>query len=159
MTAYWLVKSEPQVYSLADLALEGETLWDGVRNYQARNFLRQMQVGDRVFFYHSNSRPPAIVGLARVTAVNILDPSQFDPQSEYFDPRASVAQPRWWTVRVGFESQWSQPLSLATLKENFATSEFLLVKKGCRLSVLPVPLNIAEQILRAGAGEEPATRP
>jgi predicted RNA-binding protein with PUA-like domain len=159
MTAYWLMKSEPQVYSLADLAREGETLWDGVRNYQARNFLRQMQVGDRVFFYHSNSQPPAIVGLARVTAVDIVDPSQFDCHSDYFDPRATVAQPRWWTVRVGFESQFSQPLSLATLKQTFADSEFLLVKKGCRLSVLPVPPDIAEQILRTGAGAEPSRSP
>ncbi len=92
--AYWLLKSEPEVYSLEDLRREGQAIWDGVRNYQARNFLLRMQPGDICFFYHSGTNPPGIAGLCRVVRTGIPDPTQFDPQSPYFDPKATPERPR-----------------------------------------------------------------
>ena len=84
--SYWLMKSEPNVYSIDDLKDEGTTLWDGIRNYQARNFMREMQIGDQVFFYHSNCKPPGIVGMMKVTKTGVIDPTQFDVNSKYYDP-------------------------------------------------------------------------
>ncbi|MEN9248434.1 MAG: EVE domain-containing protein [Gloeomargarita sp. GMQP_bins_69] len=143
---YWLLKSEPQVYSIADLAREQRTLWDGVRNYQARNFLRQMQVGERAFFYHSNVHPPAIVGLMEITQTHVADPSQFDPHSPYYDPQASPDHPRWWTVEVQYLQTCVTPLTLAQLRVLYNPQEFLLLRPGNRLSVLPVPSPIAQDI-------------
>jgi len=145
--AYWLMKSEPDVYSIDDLEREGETLWDGVRNYQARNFLQTMQVGDRAFFYHSNCKPPGIVGLMTISATQVVDPSQFDPQSDYFDPKASAANPRWMTVRVKFLQRFPQIIDLATLKVQFSPDELWLVRKGNRLSVMPVETAIAPRLM------------
>jgi predicted RNA-binding protein with PUA-like domain len=145
---YWLLKSEPKSYSLADLQQEGRAIWDGVRNYQARNFLRQMQLGDRAFFYHSNVKPPGIVGLAEVVATDFPDPTQFDPESPYFDPKATSESPRWYTVEVSFVKSFSEMVSLTALKQTFSPEEFLLVKKGNRLSVMPVSDRIAEAILQ-----------
>ncbi|NEO27961.1 MAG: EVE domain-containing protein, partial [Kamptonema sp. SIO4C4] len=107
---YWLVKSEPTDYSIQDLKRDQRAIWDGVRNYQARNFLREMEVRDspketlrdRVFFYHSNCKPPGIVGLAEVSQANVVDPTQFDPNSKYFDPKATPESPRWYTVELAF---------------------------------------------------------
>lgn len=144
---YWLLKSEPQTYSIDRLAQEGETLWDGVRNFQARNFLREMRPGDLAFFYHSNAKPPGIVGLARVIETGVIDPTQFDPQSDYFDPKAAPEKPRWQTVKVAFEAKFAQILSLDSLRHRFSSEEFILLKKGNRLSVLPVPESVAEAIL------------
>jgi predicted RNA-binding protein with PUA-like domain len=144
---YWLMKSEPTTYSIDHLQAEQVTLWDGVRNYQARNFLRQMRIGDRAFFYHSNCQPPAIVGLMQVTAEQVVDPTQFDPQSDYYDPKARPEAPRWQTVQVTFQEKWPRPISLATLKEIFEPEELGVVKKGNRLSVMPVALPIAERLL------------
>ena len=105
---YWLMKSEPTVYSIADLQQQRETIWDSVRNYQARNFLRQMQLGDLAFFYHSNTNPPGIVGLMRVVKNGIADPTQFEPTSEYYDPKSTPDAPRWQTVVVEFVEIFSQ---------------------------------------------------
>jgi len=143
---YWLVKSEPKTYSISDLQREQVTIWDGVRNYQARNFLRQMQMGDRVFFYHSNTIPPGIVGLAEVSSINIDDPTQFDPQSKYFDPKSSLAAPRWQTVQIKFLAAFPQMITLETLKQKFTPEELQVVKTGNRLSVLPVAGSIAAKI-------------
>lgn len=143
---YWLMKSEPHVYSIADLERDKRTIWDGVRNYQARNFLRQMQVGERAFFYHSNADPPGIVGLMEITQVNIIDPTQFDPQSPYYDPKSSPANPRWWTVEVGYLQTCPTPLSLEQLRQSYNPHQFLVVRPGNRLSVLPVPPEIAQDI-------------
>lgn len=143
---YWLVKSEPNTYSISDLQREQVTIWDGVRNYQARNFLRQMQMGDRVFFYHSNTIPLGIVGLAEVDKVNIDDPTQFDPQSKYFDPKSSLAAPRWQTVQIKFLESFPQMITLETLKQKFTPEELQVVKTGNRLSVLPVARSIAAKI-------------
>ncbi len=143
---YWLVKSEPNTYSISDLQREQVTIWDGVRNYQARNFLRQMQMGDRVFFYHSNTIPPGIVGLAEVSSVNIDDPTQFDPQSKYYDPKSSLAAPRWQTVQLKFLETFPQMITLETLKQKFTPEELQVVKTGNRLSVMPVVGAIAAKI-------------
>ena len=148
--AYWLMKSEPDVYSLEDLQRDGETLWDGVRNYQARNFLQTMQVGDRAFFYHSNCKPPGIVGLMTISAVQVVDPTQFDPQSDYFDAKASQDKPRWMTVKVQFAQRFANILDLAQLKTHFSPDQLWVVRKGNRLSVLPVETAIANQIIQLG---------
>ncbi|MEY2984572.1 MAG: hypothetical protein RLZZ568_1189 [Cyanobacteriota bacterium] len=150
--AYWLMKSEPSVYSLADLAQDGETLWDGVRNYQARNFLQTMQVGDHAFFYHSNCKPPGIVGMMTITATQVVDPSQFDPESAYFDPKASPEKPRWITVKTQFSQQFPRMIDLATLKAHFTPDELWVVRKGNRLSVIPVAAAIANRLISLGEG-------
>ena len=144
---YWLMKSEPQVYSIKDLEQEQQTIWDGVRNYQARNFLRQMQVGDLAFFYHSNTKPPGIVGLMKIVASNVVDPTQFEVDSKYYDPKSTQQSPRWQTVTVEFEQDFGQIISLAQLKQTFNGEELLVVKKGNRLSVMPVTEEVAKQIL------------
>jgi len=144
---YWLMKSEPEVYSIADLQDQSETIWDGVRNYQARNFLRQMQEGDLAFFYHSNTNPPGIVGLMRIVKTGIADPTQFDPTSEYYDPKSSLESPRWQTVVVEFAQTFSNLISLATLREKFSDEELMVVRQGNRLSVMPVPEAVAKKIL------------
>ena len=100
---YWLMKSEPDVFSIDDLKKQKQTTWDGVRNYQARNFMmNDMQVGDLVLFYHSNAKPPGIAGLATVSKKAEPDPTQFDKKSEYFDPKATKEKPRWFCVKVKF---------------------------------------------------------
>ncbi len=144
---YWLMKSEPSVYSITDLQNDGQTVWDGVRNYQARNFLRQMQIGDRAFFYHSNAQPSAIVGLMKIVQNDVIDPTQFDPNSLYFDAQSSTNAPRWQTVTVEFVEHFSLIISLNNLKQSFTPEELLLVKRGNRLSVMPVADNIAQKIL------------
>ncbi|NES83527.1 MAG: EVE domain-containing protein [Moorea sp. SIO2B7] len=144
---YWLMKSEPDVYSIYDLKEEGEAIWDGVRNYQARKFLRQMKEGDLAFFYHSNTKPPGIVGLMKIKESGVNDPTQFDPESSYYDPKSTPDSPRWQTVVVEFVEVFAEMISLSKLKETFSVEDFLLVKKGNRLSVIPVKAEIASQIL------------
>lgn len=147
MTNYWLMKSEPEVYSLADLERDRQTIWDGVRNYQARNFLRQMNPGDLAFFYHSNANPPGVVGLMRVIKNNVVDPTQFDSQSKYYDPKSTPESPRWQTVIVEFEKNFPEIITLEKLKKKFSSEELLVVKQGNRLSVMPVSETIAKSIL------------
>ena len=101
--SYWLMKSEPDAYSIETLKNDGVTLWDGIRNYQARNFMRKMNKGDKVFFYHSNCKPPGIVGLMEVIDLNIVDPTQFDKDSKYFDPKSKPDNPRWDCVKVEYK--------------------------------------------------------
>jgi predicted RNA-binding protein with PUA-like domain len=144
---YWLMKSEPAVYSIANLAQDGETVWDGVRNYQARNFLRQMQLGDRSFFYHSNITPPGIVGIMQIVKTDLTDPSQFDPKSKYYDAKSTPESPRWQTVTVAFEQTFPQIISLDLLRQTFLPDELWVVRTGNRLSVMPVTAAVAEKIL------------
>ena len=144
---YWLMKSEPTVYSISDLQREHQTIWEGVRNYQARNFLREMKVGDLAFFYHSNATPPGIAGLMRIVKSNIVDPTQFDCNSKYYDEKSSQASPRWQTVGVEFVEAFPNILALETLKEKFSDQELLVVKRGHRLSVMPVAEIVAEKII------------
>ena len=146
--AHWLMKSEPDVYGIQHLQKEGTTLWDGIRNYQARNFMRSMAIGDRAFFYHSNAKPPGIAGLMEVMEIGIVDPSQFDPDNQYFDPKSSPEKPRWDCVKLRYVRQFERLLSLDTLRENFSPDELGVVKRGNRLSILPVSAASAERLLR-----------
>lgn len=136
---YWLMKSEPEAFSIDDLERKGQEPWDGVRNYQARNFMRDgMRPGDRIFFYHSNCATPGIVGIAEVATDAYPDPSQFDPKSKYFDPASSRDKPRWMLVDVKFVKKFKRTISLDELKGDPALAEMPLVRKGNRLSVMPV---------------------
>lgn len=144
--AYWLMKSEPDVYGLAHLEKEGTTLWDGIRNYQARNFMRAMAVGDRAFFYHSNTQPPGIVGLMEVIETQLVDPSQFDAGSKYFDPASKPETPRWDCVRLRYLRRFNRLLSLDELRESFSVEELTVVRRGNRLSILPVSEAAAARI-------------
>ncbi|MGO1542276.1 MAG: EVE domain-containing protein [Luteimonas sp.] len=138
---YWLMKSEPDDFSIDDLERVGTEPWTGVRNYQARNFMRDsMQVGDQVFFYHSNTKVPGIYGIAQVASTPYPDPTQFEKKSKYFDPKSTREEPRWMLVDVGFVRKLEQPVSLATIRTRSEAlgEDFALIRKGARLSVLPV---------------------
>ncbi len=154
--AWWLMKSEPDVYGIEHLQAEGTTLWDGIRNYQARNFMRSMQIGDRAFFYHSNVSPPGIVGLMEVIETGVVDPSQFDPGSNYFDPASRPEAPRWDCVRLAYRSTFPAMLSLDGLREHFSVEELGVVRRGNRLSILPVSEAGAEKIFRLLGLEPPS---
>ena len=144
---YWLMKSEPDAYSIDTLKREGVTLWDGIRNYQARNFMRKMAIGDKVFFYHSNCKPPGIVGFMEVIDLNIVDPTQFQKESKYYDPKSSHEKPKWDCVKVKYLFKTDKFISLHELKTLFNEGELLLVKKGNRLSIIPVEFEVAQLIL------------
>jgi predicted RNA-binding protein with PUA-like domain len=145
--AHWLMKSEPDVYGIHHLQQEGTTLWDGIRNYQARNFMRSMAIGDRAFFYHSNAKPPGIVGLMEVIETGLTDPSQFDPANKYFDPKSKPQAPRWDCVRLRYVGTFDELLSLDQLREQFSVEELPVVRQGNRLSILPVPEASATRLL------------
>jgi predicted RNA-binding protein with PUA-like domain len=146
--SYLLLKSEPDAFSIDDLRKEKTTIWDGIRNYQARNTLLASKVGDLAFFYHSNEKPPGIVGLAKITAVNIVDPTQFDATSHYYDPKSSIDAPRWHTVKVGFVEKFPNYISLDEMRERFSGEELMVVRKGLRLSVTPVSDEAAATLLQ-----------
>jgi predicted RNA-binding protein with PUA-like domain len=154
-TPHWLMKSEPDVYGIATLEREGSTLWDGIRNYQARNFMRSMAVGDLAFFYHSNATPPGIVGLMEVIETGLTDPSQFDPTSKYFDPASKPDAPRWDCVRLRHRRTFRRLLSLDALREEFSPEQLSVVRRGNRLSILPVPPEAAARIYALLGEEEP----
>ena len=137
---YWLMKSEPDAFSIDDLERVGTEPWTGVRNYQARNFMRNgMHVGDGVLFYHSNCTPPGIVGTATVATAAYPDPTQFDRKSPYFDPKATREEPRWFNVDVRFERKLSRIIPLDEIRSHAdELEEFELIRRGSRLSVLPV---------------------
>lgn len=139
MAAYWLMKTEPTTFGLDDLRDRGREPWDGVRNYQARNMIRdQMRVGDGVFIYHSNCDVPAIVGVARVASAAYPDPSALDPELRYFDPASALDRPRWYVVDVAYERHLPRPLSLAELRAHPELDGLILLRRGTRLSVMPV---------------------
>lgn len=140
MTA-WLMKSEPDVFSFADLKARPRRTepWNGVRNYQARNFMRdQMRAGDLVLFYHSNCATPGVVGLAKVASAAYPDPTQFDPESEYFDPKSAKENPRWVLVDVAWAKDFAREVSLAELKSDPELEGLLATRPGNRLSITPV---------------------
>ena len=137
--AYWLMKSEPAVYSIDDLERDGSTDWTGVRNYQVRNMFRDdFRPGDQAFFYHSSCAQPGIAGLMTVLAPASPDPGQFDPRSEYVDPRARRDQPPWLSVRMGFVQKFAGILALDELRRHAELAELALLRRGNRLSVMPV---------------------
>ncbi len=144
---YWLMKSEPDAYSIKDLKSEVETLWDGIRNYQARNFMRSMNIGDHAFFYHSNTKIPGIVGLMEIIEKNIIDPYQFDESSKYFDKKSDINNPRWDCVKTKFVCEFKNMISLKELSETYTSEELTLVRKGNRLSIMPIQKNIAIELL------------
>ncbi|QNJ06901.1 EVE domain protein [Synechococcus sp. MEDNS5] len=146
--AYWLMKSEPDVYGIDHLQQEHTTLWDGIRNYQARNFMRTMAVGDQAFFYHSNCKPPGIVGLMEVIETGLVDPTQFDPSSKYHDPASKPDTPRWDCVRLTYKGRFQSLLSLDVLRESYQPEELAVVRRGNRLSILPVDEPIARDLLK-----------
>jgi predicted RNA-binding protein with PUA-like domain len=145
---HWLMKSEPDTFSIDDLKRKGIEKWDGVRNYQARNFMRDgMKPGDKVFFYHSACPVPGIAGLAEVASDAYPDPSQFDAKSKYFDATSSREDPRWMLVDVKFVRKLKRVITLEELKGHGELDEMILLRKGNRLSVMPVAANEWRYIL------------
>ncbi|HWU53194.1 MAG TPA: EVE domain-containing protein [Tahibacter sp.] len=145
---YWLMKSEPEEFSIDALAKKKLEPWNGVRNYQARNYMRDgMKVGDGVLFYHSNCAEPGVVGIAEIRSEAHPDPSQFDPKSDYYDPASSREEPRWLLVDVGYKRKLKRTITLAELKDKPQLQDLALVKKGNRLSVMPVSKSEWDYIL------------
>lgn len=141
MSQYWLMKSEPDVFSIDDLKNRPEQmeLWDGVRNYQARNFMmNDMKVGDLILFYHSNAEPSGVAGIAKVAKPAAVDPLQFDKKSEYYDAKSTKDKPRWYCVTVQFVKKFERLIPLSEIKEKKELSQMFLVQKGSRLSITPV---------------------
>ena len=138
---YWLMKSEPDVFSFEDLKARPKQTepWDGVRNYQARNFMRDsMEVGDLILFYHSNTKPPGVAGIAEVASPPYPDPTAFDKESKYYDSKSDQHSPRWILVDVKFKADLKQFVSLESIKANPKLSEMRILQKGNRLSITPV---------------------
>ena len=138
---FWLLKSEPDCFSFEDLwnAPRRRTGWNGIRNYQARNFMRDaMHVGDGVLYYHSGAEPPGVAGIARVASAAYPDPTQFDPKSDYFDAKSSRDEPRWSLIDVKYKRKLKRTIALTELKDRPELDGFALVHRGNRLSVLPV---------------------
>jgi predicted RNA-binding protein with PUA-like domain len=147
---YWLMKSEEDVYSIRDLERDGTTPWEGVRNYEARNLMRdQMAVGDQVLFYHSNANPPGVAGIARVARGGYPDHFAFDGRSRYHDPKSDPKDPRWFMVDVAFEEAFPEVVSLAEIKATPDLGEMTLVKRA-RLSVQPVTREEFQLIRKLG---------
>ena len=153
---YWLMKSEPSVFGIDDLAARPKKTepWDGVRNYQARNMIRDtMRRGDLAFLYHSNCVPPGIVGIMEVVREGYPDPTQFDPRSKYHDPKSDPDAPRWYLVDVRLKKRFKRMVTLAELREQAETlGDFTLLRKGSRLSVMPVEKATWERILELAGG-------
>lgn len=148
---YWLMKSEPYVFSIDDLKEKKTTMWDGVRNYQARNFMmNDMEKGDQVLFYHSNSKPPGVAGLATVSKKAQPDITAFDKESEYYDAKSTKEKPRWFCVEVKFNKKFKNYVSLEAIKEKKTLSDMKVVQKGMRLSIQPVTKKEFDQICKMG---------
>lgn len=149
MPNFWLAKSEPETYSIEDLKRDRKTLWTGVRNYQARNYLRDgWKHGDSVLFYHSNAEPSGVVGICVVTKESVIDPSQFDPKSEYFDPGANKESPRWYAPEVKFERTLRRTIELDEMRKEPKLKGLQLLKRGNRLSILPLSALEFQNILK-----------
>lgn len=147
----WLAKTEPDAFSIDDLQRDGTTSWGGVRNYQARNHLRAMKDGDPILIYHSSCKVPAIVGVGRVVGEPHPDPLQFDPTSDYHDPKSPRDNPRWTTVTVAFVAKFAKPIDRDQLRDHPEWSAHCLIT-GTRLSVMPVDPALAAATVRRGQG-------
>ena len=148
MKKYWLMKSEPNNYSIDDLKKEKRALWDGVRNYQARNFMmNDMKIGDQALFYHSLGNPSGIVGLITISKMAQPDPTAMDLSSKYFDPKATAQNPRWHAVEVTFKKKFKTIISLEKLRKEAKLQSMLVLKKGQRLSIMPVTKKEFEHII------------
>ena len=136
---YWLMKSEPDAYSIDDLEKDRMEPWDGIRNYQARNMIRDdMQIGDQAFFYHSSCKVPAIIGIMKIVSEAYPDPTQFDPKDKHYDAKSPEDNPRWLLVDVAFERKLERPITLTELKAHPGLSDFRLNQRGNRLSIFTV---------------------
>lgn len=150
---YWLMKSEPDVFSIDQLKSEKTTLWDGVRNYQARNFMmNDMKVGDLVLFYHSNAKPPGIAGIATISKKAQPDPTCYNPKSEYYDPKSTKENPRWFCVEVKYKKKFKELIPLEELRSTKSLKDLLVIKKGQRLSIQPVEKKHYDIIEKMGLG-------
>lgn len=153
MPRHWLMKSEPEVFSIDDLARDGSTTWEGVRNYQARNYMRDsMEPGDPVLYYHSNADPTGVAGLARVSRIGLWDPTALDPASEYFDPKATAEDPRWAMVEIEFVERFPEVVTLDALRQAPGLEKMLVINKS-RLSVQPVTDAEFEIVVKLGRGK------
>jgi predicted RNA-binding protein with PUA-like domain len=151
-TKHWLMKSEPDVYSIDDLERDQSESWEGVRNYQARNFMREMVEGDLVIFYHSNAKPPGAAGVGRICRQAYPDDTQFNKKSKYYDAKSKKEDPRWSLVDVEFIEKFGEPVSLQALKDDPALEGMRVTQKGSRLSVQPVDKGHFKRVLKmAGA--------
>jgi predicted RNA-binding protein with PUA-like domain len=148
--SYWLMKTEPEVYSIDTLAGTGKGSWDGVRNFQARNHMRAMRVGDLALFYHSSTEPPGVAGIARVCREAYPDHTQFDPKNDHYDPKSKREEPRWDMVDVEFVEKLPELVTLAQLKADPKLDGMLVVKRGMRLSVQPVERAHFAHVLKLG---------
>ncbi|MAZ78075.1 MAG: EVE domain-containing protein [Legionellaceae bacterium] len=136
---YWLMKSEPETFSIDDLKKMKREHWDGIRNYQARNMMRDdMKKGDLALFYHSNTTPPGIVGVMEIVKESYPDFTAFDPESKYYDPKSTEDKPRWFMVDVKFKEKFKRMITLSDLRANAALKDMLILRKGNRLSITPV---------------------
>jgi predicted RNA-binding protein with PUA-like domain len=150
---YWLIKSEPEVFSIDDLAKAKNktTYWDGVRNYQARNYMRdEMKTGDKIIFYHSNSEPSGAVGICEVVKNGYPDFTAFDPDNQHFDPKSKKESPTWIMVDVKFERKFSRIVSIGEIKANKKLQKMKLVQPGNRLSVMPLTKEEYDEIIKMG---------
>ena len=146
---YWLFKSEPDEFSIDDLRQQKRAPWEGVRNYQARNFMRdQCRKGDIILFYHSSCKPAGVAGLAVVTKEAFDDPAQFDPKSPYYDSKSTPENPRWQCVEVGFKAKFPRLVELSEIKASAGLKDMVLVRKGSRLSIQPVTEKEFQKILK-----------
>ena len=152
---YWLFKSEPDVYGIDQLQQDGRTCWDGVRNYQARNMLRDdILLDDGVLFYHSNSKPMAVAGIARVVREGYPDDTQFDTSHKHYDEGSDPEDPRWFMVDIGFVAKFDEPLTRERLKDEPKLEEMVLLQRGSRLSVQPVTKSEWQTVLRLAGAKE-----
>ena len=150
----WLMKTEPSTYSIDDLKSDKVTQWEGIRNYQARNFMmNDMKIGDQVFVYHSNATPPGIVGLAEVCSEPYPDHFAWDQTSQYFDQKSPKSNPRWYMIDIKYMATFREMISLKTLKEDSELSDMMVVKKGSRLSIQPVKESEFNYVLEAYSQE------
>lgn len=148
---YWLMKSEPEVFSIDHLKKAGSTAWTGIRNYQARNFMmNDMKVGDLVLFYHSNAEPAGVAGIAKVCGLASPDPTQFDKKDDSYDPKATQEKPIWFCVDLQFVSKFKNFISLSQLRAEKKLAEMLVLKKGQRLSIQPVTATEFEVVRKLG---------
>lgn len=156
-TGFWLMKSEPESYSIEAFSRDGKTLWTGVRNYQARNFMStSMEPGDRMIFYHSNAEPSAAVGIGKILRVNLPDTTALDAKSDYYDGKASPDHPIWFCAEVAFEGKFKRPVSLQEIRSVPSLAEMQLLRPGQRLSILPLTKTEFEALVKLGQKSKPA---
>jgi len=151
LSGYWLLKTEPDCYSIADLARDGRTMWTGVRNYQARNYMRDtMRVGDGVLIYHSSQEPIGVAGLARISRTDVADATALDPNDDHYDSKATPDEPIWICAEVEFVHKFTNVVTLAALKADPALRDMLVLKRGQRLSVMPVAPAHFDRVAKLG---------